>query len=179
MLATAVKLTYNDYAKTPDDERYELIDGELIMAPAPYLAHQSVSFNLSSALGPVAQSGLGRFYAAPADVVLSAHDVVQPDLLFIAAERADIITEANVQGAPDLVVEILSQSTAQRDWTQKRELYARHGVKEMWLIDPDAKIVWQAFLNEGELAVVNVRTEGETLTSPTLGGFTINLSEVF
>ena len=179
MLATAVKLTYEDYANAPDDERYELIDGELIMAPAPYLAHQSVSFSLSIALGPVAQSGLGRFYAAPADVVLSPHDVVQPDLLFIAAERADIITAANVQGAPDLVVEILSPSTAQRDWTQKRELYARHGVKEMWLIDPDAKIVWQAFLNEGELAVVNVRTEGETLVSPTLGGFTVNLSEVF
>ena len=178
MLATAVKLTYDDYADAPDDERYELIDGELIMAPAPYLAHQGIIVRLTKLL-PSEESGLGFLFVAPADVVLSPHDVVQPDLLFVAAERADIITAANVQGAPDLVVEILSPSTAQRDWTQKRELYARHGVKEMWLIDPDAKIVWQAFLNEGELAVVNVYIEGETLISPTLGGFTINLSEVF
>ena len=178
-IATASKLTYEDYADAPDDERYELIDGELIMVPSPGEVHQSISFNLSIALGPVAQSGLGRFYAAPFDVVLSPHDVVQPDLLFVAAERADIITAANVQGAPDLVVEILSPSTAQRDWNQKRELYARHGVREIWIVDPEPMTVWQAFWEDGRFSTGAIHSEGGILISPTLGGFAVNLSEVF
>ena len=77
----------------------------------------------------------------PFDVVLSDTDVVQPDLLFVSNERANIITDENIQGAPDLVVEILSPSTAERDQTFKRSLYAKHGVKEYWLVDTDAKTV--------------------------------------
>ena len=150
------------------------------MAPAPSVTHQSISLKLTSKFLAALQSGVDGFlFAAPLDVVLSPHDVVQPDLLFIAAERAHIITAANVQGAPDLAVEILSPSTAQRDWNQKRELYARHGVKEMWIVDPDAKFVWQALLDGGRFSVGAVHAEGDTLVSPTLGGFAVNLSEVF
>ena len=174
-----VKLTYDDYANLPGDERYELIDGELILVGAPYIVHQWVSKNLYALMLAVEEMGLGWVFYAPVDVVLTEHDVVQPDLLFISKERADIITAANVQGTPDLVVEILSPSTARRDWTQKRELYARHGVKEMWLVDPEERKLWALVLRDGNLEVAGEYGEGQSFTSATLGGLVIDLEGVF
>ena len=80
------------------------------------------------------------FFNPPTDVLLSDHDVVQPDLIFVSRERKHVITDANIQGAPDLVVEILSPSTASRDWRDKLDLYERHGVAEYWLVDPVSEI---------------------------------------
>lgn len=176
---TAVKLTYEDYASIPGDERYELIGGELILAAAPNEIHQRVSKRLLWALMRVEESGLGWVYHAPFDVVLSDTDVAQPDLLFVSRERADIITPANVRGAPNLVVEILSPSTAQRDWTQKRELYARYGVQEFWPIDPELGMVWVLSLRDGEYEIAGIYEEGQTLISPTIAGLTIDLGYVF
>ena len=96
--------------------------------------------------------GIWEFaYSAPTDVVLSDTDVVQPDLLFISSERAHIITPANIQGAPDLIVEIRSDSTAERDETLKRKLYAERGVKEYWLVDPEAMTITVLLLERGWL----------------------------
>ena len=174
------KLTYEDYAKTPDDERWELIDGELIMAPSPKEAHQSAQGNLGAPMYLFArENDLGRVYFAPFDVVLSDTDTVQPDLLFVSKERLHIITEDNVQGAPDLVVEIRSPSTARQDWAVKRELYARHGVKEYWLVDPEAATVAVLLLDEGELKVTGVYGEGDTLSSVVMSGFGIALADIF
>ena len=175
----AVKLTYEDYANVPGDERYELIDGELILVSSPNEMHQRVSKRLLWLFRDVEESGLGWVYDAPFDVILSDTDVVQPDLMFISKERADIITPANVQGAPNLVVEVLSPSTAQRDWTQKRDLYAKYGVRELWLVAPDAKLVWVMALTDGEYAIAGVYKDGQTLSSPTLAGLTIDLGYVF
>ena len=175
----AVKLTYEDYANVPGDERYELIDGELIPAVTPNEIHQRVSKKLLWLLMQVEESGFGWVYHAPFDVVLSDTDVVQPDLMFISKERADIITPANVQGAPNLVVEVLSPSTAQRDWTQKRDLYAKYGVRELWLVAPDARLAWVMALTDGEYAIAGVYKDGQTLISPTLAGLTIDLGYVF
>lgn len=175
----AVKLTYEDYVNIPGDERYELIDGELILAVTPNEIHQRVSKRLLWLLMQVEESGFGWVYHAPFDVVLSDTDVVQPDLLFVSKDRADIITPANVQGAPNLVVEILSPSTAQRDWTQKRDLYAKYGVRELWLVAPDARLVWVMALTDGEYAITGVYKDGQTLISPTLAGLTIDLGYVF
>ena len=109
------KFTYTDYRNAPDDKRYELLDGDLVVVPAPKEVHQRVLINLTILLGQlVRHTGVGHIYAAPFDVVLSDTDVVQPDLLFVSNERAHIITDENVQGAPDLVIEILSPSTAER-----------------------------------------------------------------
>ncbi len=174
-----VKLTYEDYANIPGDERYELIDGELILVSSPNEMHQRVSKRLLWLFRDVEESGLGWVYDAPFDVILSDTDVVQPDLMFISKERADIITPANVQGAPNLVVEVLSPSTAQRDWTQKRDLYAKYGVRELWLVAPDAKLVWVMALTDGEYAIAGVYKDGQTLISPTLAGLTIDLGYVF
>ena len=175
----AAKLTYEDYTNIPGDERYELIDGELILVSSPNEMHQRVSKRLLWLFRDVEESGLGWVYDAPFDVILSDTDVVQPDLMFISKERADIITPANVQGAPNLVVEVLSPSTAQRDWTQKRDLYAKYGVRELWLVAPDAKLVWVMALTDGEYAISGVYKDGQTLISPTLAGLTIDLGYVF
>ena len=174
------KLTYEDYAKTPEGERWELIDGQLIMPPSPKEAHQSVLGNLGAPMHLFArENDLGRVYFAPFDVVLSDADTVQPDLLFISMDRLNIITEDNIQGAPDLVVEIRSPTTARQDWTVKRELYARHGVREYWLVDPEAATVAVLLLDDGELKVTGVYGEGDTVDSTALTGFSVALADVF
>ena len=175
------KLTYQDYLNTPDDVRYELIDGELIvMEPAPTTPHQSVSMNLSTLLWPfVRRHGLGKVFAAPTDVYLSETNVVQPDVLFVSAARTAIITERNVHGAPDLVVEIASPSTGQRDRGVKLELYARYGVTEYWLIDPAAETVETLRLENGQFVATGRYGRTETLTTPLLPGLAIDLTEVF
>ena len=175
-----LKLTYEDYASLPDDERYELIDGELITMPSPKEIHQRLLLLLGSWwLGFVLERRLGSVYVAPFDVVLSATNVVQPDLIFVSSARARIITEDNIRGAPDLLVEILSPSTERRDRIVKRDLYARHGVREYWLIDPYAKTVTVLILGAGGYDTHAVYGEGDTLTSPTLPGFALDLGELF
>ena len=174
------KLTYADYCLTPDDERYELLDGELIVAPAPNSDHQRVDAKLGWRLAQfVEERDLGQVFFAPYDVVLSETDVVQPDLLFISKGRAYIITPANAHGAPDLVAEILSPSTVERDRTFKCALYARYGVSEYWLVDPDARTVTVLLLEASAFAEVARYGAGQTLTSPTLPGLAVNLDDIF
>ena len=180
MISTAIKYTYADYLETSDDERYELLHGELIMAAAPLIAHQYILIKLAAMLETfVDECNSGNVFSAPTDVVLSDINVVQPDLLFVSNERAHIITRENIQGAPDLVVEILSPATAERDRSVKFELYAQHGVHEYWIVDPDARTITVFLLNEGEFEEVDTYSEGETLTSPMLEGFTFTLEGKF
>ena len=175
------KLTYQDYLNTPDDERYELIDGELIMSPSLRKAHQQTHAKLGTRLYTfVERHNLGEVYFAPFDVALSDTDVVQPDLLFVSRDRLYIITEDNIQGAPDLAIEILSPSTSARDKGYKRDLYAKHGVKEYWQVDTDAKLITVLSLNAyGDYDVAAVYGVGQTLASPLLPGFALNLDEIF
>ena len=112
--------------------------------------------------------------------MLSDTDVVQPDLLFVSKERAHLLSGGdNVRGAPDLVVEILSPATAERDRGYKRALYAKHGVAEYWLVDPASESVSIHRLRNGELVVVQTFAKGHTLRSPLLAGFALELDEVF
>ena len=176
----AIKFTYEDYLNTPDDKRYELLNGELILTPSPGRSHQRASVRLGPQLYTfVEENGLGFVYWARRDVVLSNIDVVQPDLMFISNERMHIDTEAEVWGGPDLVVEILSPSTAARDRTVKRALYARHGVHEYWLVDADARTIAVLLLGDRGFEPIAAYGEGDTLTSPTLPGFSIAVDEVF
>ena len=180
MISTAIKHTYADYLETSDDERYELLHGELVMAPAPLTDHQDILGGLYSEMRTfVKEHNLGNVLLAPTDVVLSDTDVVQPDILFVSNERRHIRTRENIQGAPDLVVEILSPATAERDRTVKSALYAQHGVHEYWIVDPDARTITVFLLNEGDFEEVDTYSEGETLTSPMLAGFSIALDEIF
>ena len=175
-----VKFTYEDYKHTPEDKRYELLDGELIMVPAPRIAHQRSSREIEIPLATfVTERDLGEVFDAPCDVVLSETDVVQPDILFVSKERSYIITEDNIRGAPDLVIEVLSPSTAQRDRTLKRTLYALHGVPEYWQADSDAKSVMVLTLVNGEYKVAGIYGEGQTLVSPSLPGFALEIDRIF
>ena len=174
------KFAYEDYRNTPDDVRYELLDGELIMVPAPNMAHQGISTVLLRLIDTfVFLRKLGKVFHAPTDVVFSDTEVVQPDVLFVSNERSHIITEDNIRGAPDLVIEILSPSTAGRDRTFKRTLYERYGVREYWMVDPAARNITVLVLGEKGYELAGIYGEGQTLTSPTLPGFSLSLNDIF
>ena len=172
--------TYADYLRTPDDVRYELIDGELIVAPAPIPLHQRISMNFSSLLGPfIKAQGMGHFFAAPLDVFLSDTNLLQPDILFISHERSHIIGEANIQGAPDLIIEIASPATEERDRGVKQELYALFGVLEYWRAYPQTRTVEVLRLENGLFLSAGVYGSGATLSTPLLPGLIIDLDEIF
>lgn len=152
-----IHFTYQDYLLTSDDKRYELIEGELLMAPAPDTKHQSISGRLFTRLDRIISRGrLGYLFSAPCDVVLSDEDVVQPDIFFISSERRGIIGEKNIQGPPDLVIEILSSKTLERDRIIKRKLYAKFGVMEYWIVDPKGETVEVCRLKEKGLVTFRV-----------------------
>ena len=175
-----IKFTYEDYCNAPEDKRYELHDGDLVVVPSPKEQHQRSSLDLATELILFARrTGLGQVYIAPFDIVFSNHDVVQPDVIFVSNDRLDIITPDNIQGAPDLVIEVLSPSTAHRDRTFKRALYARHGVREFWLVDTDTRTIEVLQLDEDGYQTVGTYSAGQTLTSPTLAGFGLNIDDLF
>ena len=177
---TRVRFTYEDYLNTPEDKRYELLDGELIMVASPNIPHQRAERELAfQVIGFVKRHDLGVVLFAPTDVILSDTDVVQPDLLFVSHERAHIISHDAIHGAPDLVVEILSPSTAQRDLTFKRRLYAKHGVKEYWQVNIDDRRITVLSLGDNDYEVAAIYGSGETLTSPVLPGFALAIDEIF
>ena len=131
-------LTYADYAAMPDDgRRYELHEGSLVMTPAPGTRHQGILRDLLGILDRhVARHGLGVVFPSPVDCILSDTTVLQPDLVFVATDRAAIVTERAIEGTPSLVVEILSGSSRTTDRTTKAAMYARHGVPYYWIVDP-------------------------------------------
>lgn len=179
---TKIKFTYEDYMNLPESEvkRYELIEGELVMVPSPTEPHQKVSRNLEFIIWQfVKERDLGQVYDAPMDVVLSVEDVVQPDIMFIAKKRANIITEKNINGVPDLVIEILSPATSGRDRTIKHTLYARYGVKECWIVDPIEKNIEVHVLEKEGLRLGKKYESQDVLQSPLLIGLTVPLLEVF
>ncbi len=172
--------TYEDYVRLPDDHRYEVIDGELFLTPAPRPHHQIVSGRLFVLLNRHVETlGLGQVFFAPCDLVLSKFDVLQPDIFFIAEQRRAIIGEKYISEAPDLVVEVLSPSTADRDRVKKAARYAKFGVREMWIADPDAKTIEVHVNAEGGFRRETTYAGGDVLRSPLLPGLEIPLARVF
>ena len=136
----ARRWTYEEYYKLDDDQRYEIIDGNLLMAPAPDTWHQDWSRDLFRIIDrQVTAQRLGKVFFAPVDVVLDAENTVQPDIVFVAAANAGIIQRRAIFGTPDLLVELVSPSSVRRDRYEKKDLYARFGVKEYWIGDPANK----------------------------------------
>jgi Uma2 family endonuclease len=128
----------DDLAQMPDDgKRYEILEGDLAVSPAPNRKHQRIVLNCADFLRTLELHHYGEVYTAPFDVVFDRYNVVEPDVLFVCQDRLDIVTDANVQGPPDIVVEVLSPSTRDRDLGVKVHLYARFGVREYWVMDPD------------------------------------------
>ena len=175
-----IKFTVKEYMTTPEDKRYQLLDGEMILAPSSTTRHQTIIAQLFLVLHQFVNAhSLGWTWVAPLDVVLSNYDVAQPDILFVSNARANLITRANIQGGPDLVVEILSPATAEYDRGYKQLLYGRHGVREYWIVDPDAETVEVLTEGDGGLIHQAVYHREQTLTSPLLDGLFIDLEQVF
>lgn len=174
------QVTYDIYAALPDDGlRYEVLDGSLeLMSPGPNTPHQILSFNLQSTLAGSCKPEYLILYA-PLDVILSPTNVVQPDLIFIHPERANIVTKRGIEGPPDLVVEILSPGSRHRDRVRKLRIYERHGVPEYWILDPVAQTLEQHLLS-GERYELNCVYEGEdTVTSDRLPCVSFTVAGLF
>ena len=181
--ASSSQLTYEDYLLFPDDgKRHEIIEGDHYVTPAPKTTHQRASFNLALALGAFTKRhSLGLVLTAPCDVLLSDENVVQPDLLFVSTARASIVTEDNIRGAPDLVVEIISETTRKKDEVTKRKLYERFGVQEYWLLDPELETV-KIFRRERQVfgrALELSKEANDVLTTDLLPGFDLAITEIF
>lgn len=163
-----VILTYDDLRELPEDRnRYELFEGELEVTAAPNLGHQDIVGNLHAIIRPHVRSrGLGRLYLAPVDVKLSNTTVLEPDLVFVSTARAAILQEQFIAGPPDLVIEVLSPSTASRDLRAKQSLYARYGVPFYWQFDPDRQVARALELIDGRYQVVARATGTEVLVAP-------------
>ena len=180
-----IRFHYEDYKTLPESmsARYELLDGALIMVPAPTTGHQRVSRNLEFILmGFVQERKLGEIFDAPVDVVLGQgndREIVQPDLLFIANTQRHIVTAEEIQGAPALVVEILSPGTEARDRGYKKVLYGRYGVQEYWIFDPRAQTAEVYVPGEGGFRLSREYARDETLVSPLLSDLEVALEEVF
>jgi Uma2 family endonuclease len=172
--------TYQRYLELDDDQRYEILDGELLMTPAPTTRHQRAVYALALLFGGfVFDRGLGEMFTAPTDVVLDDDELVQPDLFFIRAERvAEIVHERAIHGAPDLIVEIIAPYSIVRDRHQKLALYQRVGVLEYWIVDPANHAIEVLVLEEGEYQLASFAAESGAVVSRVLEGFQVEVAEV-
>ncbi|MEM1095936.1 MAG: Uma2 family endonuclease [Bacteroidota bacterium] len=172
--------TIADYEALEEGASYQLIDGLLVEWPTPTYLHQKVLWRLGTRMRSFAtRHGLGDVVGLPTDVVLTDTQVLQPDVLFVSNERADIITGMNVQGAPDLVVEVLSPATGYYDLTKKRRVYEQAGVREYWLVDPIERTVTILTAGDGRYTEHQRLVEGGVATSVVLDRFEITLDDLF
>ena len=178
------KLTAAEFLRIPDDgKRHELIDGVHYVTPSPKLSHQELVGRLHLAIGIFLSTRrhLGRLFLSRLDVVMSDYDVVEPDLLFVSGDQLDILTEANVQGAPALVIEVLSRSTRRRDEVIKRKLFDETGVREYWLVDRAGIVTVCRRAEDGSFPTVATltRADADMLMTPLLPGFSLSMTDLF
>jgi Uma2 family endonuclease len=179
------RLTYDDFLLFPDDgKRHEIIDGVHYVTPSPRLGHQvlvgRLYFEIESWIRQ--HPGAGTVFLSPLDVIFTKWDIVEPDLLFVAADQQDILTDKNVQGPPALVIEIASPGTRKRDEGIKQRLFDRGGVREYWLVDPDRRRVrvWRRQPDGSFARVADLsREQNDIITTPLLPQLTISLVQLF
>ena len=176
------KLTYEEYLKTPEIKaRYDIVDGVMIMAPSPTLRHQTILRQLFLLLNRfVAEHQLGEVWFAPLDILVQREPLRtrQPDLLFVSNERSEILGEI-IEGAPDLVVEVLSPDNSRADIEAKLADYAGLGVLECWLVSPEARSVEVLGLSEGNWDRVAMYGSGDRVSSRVLVDLAVAVSELF
>jgi Uma2 family endonuclease len=179
VMRTKPKMTVKDYMALPQEHGVELIEGEFVMSPTPEIRHQRLVFNLCAASKAyVDRTRRGEFIVSPMDVILSEEIVLQPDLLFVSPERSHIVRD-RVFGAPDLVIEILSPSTTDRDRFVKRGIYARFGVREYWIIDGAARTVEVLTLKDGRFELLGIFEENDRLSTPVLPDLDLDLTAIW
>ena len=176
MILAEPKKTVADYMALPVEHGVELIEGRFMMSPAPRYRHQRLVAGFTSALHQYGnRTGRGEVLPSPIDVVLAPDMVLQPDLIFIFNENRRIITE-RIEGAPDLVVEILSPSSTDRDLFVKREIYARFGVREYWIVDPDGRTIEVLELRGSKFELAAIFEEKDILSTPLFPDLALNLA---
>jgi len=176
-----IVLTYEDYLLLPDDRnRYEILEGELSVTPAPSTKHQTASGNLFILLAQyIKERDLGKLFYAPIDLILESTSVLQPDLLFVSKARRHIITDRAVEGAPDLVIEILSPTTSRTDRVTKAQIYARYRVPVYWIVDVEREVI-EIYLLEVESYRLAATLQGDTPTpAPPFNELKITARDVF
>ncbi|MBI3875175.1 MAG: Uma2 family endonuclease [Verrucomicrobia bacterium] len=179
--ATEELLTANDYREMPEGPPYfQLVEGRLYMAPSPDFFHQTVALNVATIIRQhLRHHPLGKAAIAPSDVQFDFMNVHQPDVYFISNERLHILTKQGPVGAPDLVVEVLSKSTAKLDKGTKLRVYSRSGVKELWLVDKDKReVVVYRFAESITMPVATYRGRQKFATA-LLPGLKISVPEIF
>jgi Uma2 family endonuclease len=174
------KMTYADYLKIDDNNRYEILEGELKIVPAPTTEHQSISRNIEFLIWDfVKEKGLGVVFDAPIDVRLDDDIVLQPDIVFIKEENRSIIEKKAIKGTPNLVIEIVSPSSTFCDTVEKKEIYRRYGVMEYWLVFPDEKVI-EVFCLEKEEYIEHCRAKkSDVVQSRILTGLKIETKDAF
>ena len=176
-----ILLTYDDYCLLPNDRnRYEILDGELSVTPAPATKHQTALGNLYRFLANyVVANQVGKLFIAPTDLILASTTVVQPDLIFIGNDRRHIVTERAIEGPPTLVIEILSPTTHRIDRVTKAQLYAKHNVPNYWLIDPDQRTLeaYELVLDHYDLAAS--ARDADVFAPSLFPGLSIQLSDLW
>ncbi|QID32515.1 Uma2 family endonuclease [Pampinifervens florentissimum] len=173
------KKTVTDYEVLPEGSPYQLIEGELVMSPAPGFEHQQTSINISHRLYSfLKQKAIGRVLYAPLDVYIDEENVYQPDIVVILKGSKAKITRKGVYGPPDVVVEILSPSTAYYDLTQKKDVYERSGVREYWIVDP-LRRTFEVYLNTEEGFKLISKAKGKGVVRSEVLSLELELEEVF
>ena len=176
-----IRFTYEDYLHLPDDgKRYQIIRGEVYMSPAPIPYHQRILFRLAQLMKNfVEEKGLGEVFLSPCDVIFSDENVVQPDIFFISKEQSHIIAQKNIQGAPDLAVEIVSPHSLKIDKLLKRNLYAKYGVQEYWIVDGEKREAEVLVLRGKTYQIKGRYKKGDALESELLKGLRMDPEFVF
>jgi len=174
-------MTAAEFFSLPEGPPYfQLLDGDLYMSPSPRRYHQKLILRLAVILqNYLDRHPLGEINAAPSDVVFTQDTILNPDIYFVSRERAGILTEQGAEGAPDLVVEVLSPSTAKLDMGRKREVYAECGVREMWVVSPKTQAVEIYRFAERADEPVAIVEEGGTLTSQLFPELAISITTLF
>ena len=172
---------YNDLLAMPEDgRRYEIHGGELVVVPSPLLRHQIAAMEVVTLLNDYRRKFGGIAVTAPFDVVFDEYDVVQPDVVFFRAERLHLLDPNSVARAvPDIVVEVLSPSTAAIDRGRKMEMFARYGVPEYWIVDPVGLRVEVHVLGDGSYRQAQVATGGDSVRSTLLPDLTFTAAGIF
>jgi len=180
---TATRMTYEEFMALPDDgNHYELVEGELVLNPAPNLRHQAIIGNLYLAFRLyLDEHRSGKVFVAAVDVVLSIENVLEPDVIVVLNDRASRLQTKNVQGAPNIAVEVLSGGSRRNDEVTKKRLYERFGVDEYWIVDPEIDSVkFYRRVGDGFDRAIEISTDsGGTITSPLLPGFALDVNLVF
>ncbi len=172
--------TYADYLNTPEGGKFQLIAGEIIEMTSPSLYHQEVLLNLVSEFRNfLLKNKIGKVFVAPSDVYFSETEVYQPDIIILLNESFSKMKENKIEGAPDLVVEVLSPSTAYYDLKHKKSIYEKHGVREYWVVDPIDKTV-EIFENQnGKFHSTGELSKTDTAKSLLLTTLEIELENIF